>query len=75
MSKTLKQGKVLGMKTPEDDAALDEVRRQLSNMVGYGTGAPDADTVGNIYVKLGASTSDTLTLYLRHPDTKAWWGG
>lgn len=71
---TFRFGKILGMRDPNDDNALGELRQQVVDEKSFGTAAPTSATPGSIYFRKGASVGAALKVYIKDPTTKAWWG-
>lgn len=73
---TFRFGKILGMRDPNDDNALAELRQQVVDEKSFGTAAPTSATPGSIYFRHDADnpTTTALKVYIKDPTTKAWWG-
>jgi hypothetical protein len=61
------------MTDPDSEAVVEELKREIEMKYQYGTAAPDSTTVGNVYYKIGAATTDAIVVYLKVGST--WYGG
>jgi len=64
------------LKDPDDQESIAQLVRLLEYRNQVGTAAPTSDTPGangSMYIKLGATTSDALTLYVKY--NNEWYGG
>ena len=57
----------------EAEPAIEELRSAIQNEINVGTSAPTAKTSGRIYFKLGSSSTDAITVYVK--DREGNWNG
>lgn len=63
----------LKMVDGNNEAVMEEMKREIEMKYQYGTDAPTSSTVGNIYYKIGSATTDAIVVYIKVGST--WYGG
>ena len=61
------------MRDADDQRVADMLAREIEESRTYGSSAPTSSTPGSIYYKLGATSSDPVTVYVKV--NGAWYGG
>ncbi|MFA6315695.1 MAG: hypothetical protein WC648_05010 [Candidatus Paceibacterota bacterium] len=61
------------MADSDNEAVVEDLVQELEKKFQYGTSAPDANTPGNIYFKIGSATTDAVTVFIK--DGSTWYGG
>lgn len=65
--------RTLKMVDGNNEAVMEEFKREMEMKYQYGTDAPTSSTVGNVYYRLGATSATALKIYIKVGST--WYGG
>jgi len=69
----LQIGRVFFPENEDTDRSVQEIASEVGRNFQYGTDAPTTETQGQFYFKVGASATDTVTVYVNV--NGVWYGG
>lgn len=74
MGNAIKIGRTLTHGDADMENVIEELKTNMQNEISTGSGVPDRNTTGHIYIQLGATSTDALKLYWKDNDGN-WNGG